>query len=124
MCLILSGIPHINETIFADIQFADFPEFLGIRRKVPGVNLETSDPQLVNVLDLSDGLVLFLEGGRGRVHFRVRLLHMIDLVVSPLLVARNLTVTVLAQNVCRTVVQKVAQRDVRLIAGNRVQLAV
>lgn len=84
--------PHIHQTVFANKQSAHLPVLVRIRRKVPRIDLVLADAQRINVLDLGDRLVLLLEGGRRRVHFGVRLLNVIDLVVPSLLVARDLAI--------------------------------
>ena len=48
----------------------------------------------VNEFDFGEFLVFFLEGCGGRVHLGVRLLHVVDLVVFPLLVPGDLPIAV------------------------------
>lgn len=83
---------HVHQTVLADVQPADFPVLVRIRRKVPRIDFVFADAQRIDVLDLGDGLVLLFQSGRRRIHFGVRLLDVIDFVVASLLVARDLPI--------------------------------
>ena len=50
-----------------------FAVLLRVWREVPGVNLIAPDLNAVNVLDLSEGLVLLFQGSRSGVHLRIAL---------------------------------------------------
>ena len=64
---------HILETVLTYPQSRDLPVFIGVRGEIPGVDLVATDLDLVDVLDFSEGFVLFLQGRRGRVHVFIRL---------------------------------------------------
>lgn len=80
--------PHVYQTILADEQFRLLPIFLRIRAKVPRINFKFADLHLVYVFHFCDGFVLLFQRRRRRIHFRIRLLHVINLIMSALLIAR------------------------------------
>lgn len=84
--------PHVNQTILADKQFRLFPVLLRVRTKVPRINFKPPYLDLIDIFHFCDRLVLLLQRRRRRVHFSVRLLNMIYLIMPPFLVPRYLPI--------------------------------
>lgn len=60
---------HVLEAVLTDPELWLFTVLLRVRGEVPGVDLVLSDLDLVDVLDLGEGFVLFLQCSRSGVHF-------------------------------------------------------
>jgi hypothetical protein len=88
---------HVLQTKLADIELALLSVLLRIRTEVPRVNFIFPKLDSVDVFDFGYGLVLFLQGGGGWIHFFISLLNMVDFVVAALLISSHLS-TKLAVN--------------------------